>query len=90
MPLTVNLPKPTLNNGVVSIPGATTLNVNLDKPHFLAIANANFYQFDVTIDDISEAAITAKNYIIVHDVFISGSFLFDPEGLANDENGGNN
>jgi hypothetical protein len=88
--VTINLPKPILTSGVVTTPGVTTININLDQPRFLAIANANFYQFAITIDDISEAAITAKNYLIVHDVFISGSFLFDPEGLADDENNGNN
>jgi len=88
--LTLNLPKPTLTNGVVTTPGATTINIELDKQKFLAIANANFYQFDVTIDDISDAAITATNYLVIHDVFISGSFLFDPEGLAAGEDGGNN
>ncbi len=88
--LTINLPKPTLINGVVTTPGATTINIELDKPRFLVIANANFYQFDVSIDDISEAAITATNYLVIHDVFISGSFLFDPAGMSGENNGGNN
>ena len=87
--LTIGLPKPVLKNNVVNTPGVATFTIALDKPQFTAIADAIFYQFDVSIDDIQEAGITANDFIIIKDVFLSGSFLFDPNGISEDENGNN-
>jgi len=85
--LTIVLPRAILLNGIVNTAGVATFTIALDKPQFTAIADANFYQFDVTIDDVDEAGITANDNIIIKDVYISGSFLFDPEGMSEDKNG---
>ena len=85
--LTIGLPKPVLINNIVNTAGVATFTIALDKPQFTAIADANFYQFDVTIDDVVEAGITANDHIIIKNVYISGSFLFDPEGMSEDKNG---
>ncbi|MCD4665949.1 MAG: hypothetical protein K8R68_11820, partial [Bacteroidales bacterium] len=76
----IGLPTSTVFDGIVAQPGDSTFNVNLDEVKFTTIADGYFYKFIVAIDDVEEAALTANDYIIIKDVYISGKFLFDPDG----------
>ena len=78
----VNLPRPVLNqDGIVVQPVSRIIDVELDRLKFLSIADGYYYQFILALDDYDRATLTANDYIIVHHVYISGKFLFDPENM---------
>ncbi len=85
------LPEPVLAaNGVVVNPGVLENEIELTEDQFLAIADGYFYKIRVDINDVSEATLTANDYIILKDIYMSGKVLFDPENLSDESDNGNN
>ncbi len=86
----LTLPQPLLSShGIVVQPGIGSFDIELDQSKLIAISEATLYKFRVVLDDAPEATLTENDFLIVRDGFISGSFLFDPEGLADDEDNNN-
>lgn len=86
----ISLPKSMMTSeGIVVEAGEGTFDIELENAKVFAIGEAKFYKFHVILDNIEEATLTANDFIIVRDVFISQSFLFDPDNLANEESNGN-
>jgi len=79
---TIVLPRPNLrNDGVVAQPGSGTFVIDINREKFIDLANSYFYRFEARLDDTPEATLTANDYLIIKDVFISGKFLIDPDNL---------
>ncbi|MBN2013477.1 hypothetical protein JW960_29370 [candidate division KSB1 bacterium] len=88
--LSVQLPQPAIDsNGRVTAPAIETLTVSLDQDKFEKLADSYFYKYEVKLDDIALARLSANDYLIVSDVFISGKMLIDPDGLSNDDDDDN-
>ena len=87
---TISLPRPTLNGeGHVVQSAVATLNISLTQEKYQLLADAYFYKYNITLDDIDLAQLSANDYIIVRDVYVSGQMLIDPDGMSDDSDGDN-
>jgi len=82
--VTLELPQPTITDGLVSQPGIQTLEIELDTEKFQALAAAQYMKFQVNLGDVSGVKLTATDYIIVKNVYISGKITVNPESYEED------
>ncbi|MCK4965394.1 hypothetical protein KAS50_00100 [bacterium] len=72
----------------ISLPGRGSegvIDLNISKSDLDILADANYYRYYVTLDAVSDAQIKSTDYIIVKDIFLSGSGKIDLEDLDDDE-----
>jgi hypothetical protein len=77
--LSITLPAPKMSNGIVTEPGISSFNVGLQEDDILQISNSYFYRFAAQLDDSELSTLTANDYIIVEQVYLSGKVLVDTE-----------
>lgn len=79
---TIVLPRAQLNaDGIVVTPASGNFSVEIDQQKFIDLANSNFYKLELRADDLPEVTLTAKDYLILQNVIVSGRFLMDPDNL---------
>lgn len=79
---TIVLPQATVDvEGIVIEPGEGMFTIDMNETTIQALANGYYYKFIISLDDTGVATLTANDYIVVRDVFVSGKFLFDPDGM---------
>ena len=77
--LSISLPAPKISNGIVTEPGISSFNIGLEEDDILQISDSYFYRFAAQLDDSELSTLTANDYIIVEQVYLSGKVLVDTE-----------
>ncbi len=75
----LSLPTPKLSNGLVSEPGVGNLIAEVNANQLKAIADAYFFKYQISLNDVEMATLTADEYLIVKNVYISGKYLVNFE-----------
>jgi hypothetical protein len=82
----VQLPQPVLDtNGRVTTPAIQTLTVSLTKEKFELLANSYFFEYAVYLNDTDLARLSANDYLIIRNVYVSGEVMVDPDGMSDDD-----
>ncbi|MBN1154549.1 hypothetical protein JXB12_06455 [candidate division KSB1 bacterium] len=81
----VDLPQPVLMNGVVQEPGISVVSFSLTEEKIEALSQSRYYRYQCMLNNSNLSALTANDYIIIKNVYISGKFKVDPEGLSEEE-----
>ena len=61
------------------------IDINISKSDLDILADANYYRYYVTLDTVLNAQVKSTDYIIVKNIFLSGSGKIDLEDLGNNE-----
>ena len=81
----VDLPRPVLSSGIVLEPGISVITFDLSEEKIDALSEACYYRYQFMLDNSTLSTLTAHDYVIVRDVFITGKFRIDPEGFSEED-----
>ena len=76
--ITLPEPKELDPEGRVFIPGIDSIEISLDNVKFNIIAESYFYKYDLQLNNTEKAKLTANDYLIIKNVYLSGEVLVDP------------
>jgi len=82
---TIELPQPNLKNGIVNEAGVSIVTFSLTQEKINILSQSKYYRYNLILRDSNLSTITSNDELIVKNVYISGKFKVDPEGISEED-----